>query len=89
MASKAIKLGAAPGGVKKTECPITRADFQDGAKALRGELGGLPFIIGAKEFSTGSFGWGTSEKVTLEVNGVPVKVQLSINATVIGSKDAK
>lgn len=40
-------------------------------------------------FSTGSFGWGASDKITIMVDGVPVKVQASVNLTVVGSKDAE
>lgn len=75
----------------KTVCPMDRAAFAAYAKALECTIGNQPVIAGARsgkqEFSTGSFGWGASTKITVVVNGVAVPCQLSLNLTAIGSKD--
>lgn len=76
----------------KPKCPITRETFVAKAPVLTLDVGedGKPvakFLCGPKDFSTGSFGWGASEKMTLIIDGKPVKVQASINLTVVGSKE--
>ena len=40
------------------------------------------------EFSTGSFGWYLNGKTTIDVDGTPVSVQIGMNMTVVGSKEA-
>jgi hypothetical protein len=41
-----------------------------------------------KEFSTGSFGWNVNAKTVIEVGGRRLPVQVGLNLTVIGSKEA-
>lgn len=72
---------------RKTECPITRQEFSDGAKPITVNVNGVPCIATVKEFSTGSFGWYLNGKTVIEVNGVPVSVQMGGNFTVVGSKE--
>lgn len=77
---------------KKTECPINRIEFAEHAPVLTGQIANgsgqvLPLIASPKEFSTGSFGWHSNEKMTLVINGKAVKVQANILLTVVGSKD--
>lgn len=79
---------------KATKCAVSREEFIKHAKPMliKGTMDGQEFsaVLGAGEFSTGSFGWKAGgDKATLTINGKPVKVQLSINLTVVGSKDAK
>lgn len=71
----------------KAECPISRKEFNEGAKALPIRLGERDFLGDAKEFSTGSVGWGLNEKMKVLVGDKQVNCQVSVNVTVIGSKD--
>ena len=41
-----------------------------------------------KAFSTGSFGWYLNGKTAIEVDGKVVSVQIGMNMTVVGSKEA-
>ena len=74
---------------KKTECPLTREQFDDGASPLKLSIDGSTISADVKKFSSGSFGWFCNDKVTIEVGGVPVKVQCNVNLVIVGSKDAK
>lgn len=74
---------------KKTKCPISRDGFfQHANPALPMTLDGKSLLALRKQFSTGSFGWNTNEKVTLMVGGVPVTCQVGLNITVVNSKEA-
>ena len=67
---------------------ITRDLFREKAEALVVRVGDTPILADAKEFSTGSFGWFAGGKGVIEVDGKPVQVQIGVNVTVIGSKEA-
>lgn len=54
--------------------------------ALEVTLGTQKFLAMPREFSTGSYGYNLSGKVTLSIDGTPVEMQISCNITVIGSK---
>jgi len=41
-----------------------------------------------KEFSTGSFGWYLNGKILVPIDGKNVSVQVGMNLTVVGSKEA-
>jgi hypothetical protein len=71
----------------KTTCPITRQQFKEKAKSIEVVIDGNKMIAAAREFSTGSMGWNISNKMTLEIDGVPVTVQVGLNLTIVGSKD--
>lgn len=71
----------------KSKCPISRAQFAKGAKPLTITVNGAPMAAGVKEFSTGSIGWYLNGKTVVEIDGVPVNVQVGLNLTVVGSKD--
>ena len=71
----------------KTVCPIERGEFKEHAQPVEFNIAGTPVIAEAKEFSTGSFGWYFSGKVTVEVNGKKLPVQVGCNLTVVGSKN--
>jgi hypothetical protein len=73
--------------VRKTSCPVTRQQFSSTAKALTVAISGQPLAASPKQFSTGSFGFYANGKVSVLVDGVPVQCQVSLNITVIGSKD--
>ena len=73
----------------KTTCPISRADFLAHAKPITIDLGGFPVTAEPREFSTGSFGWYLNGKTTITVDGKPLNVQVGVNLTVVGSKEAE
>jgi hypothetical protein len=72
---------------KKTSCPITRDQFLSKAKPLSVVINGVPLAAEKKEFATGSLGWYLNGKVSVEVDGVPVPVQIGLNLTIVGSKE--
>lgn len=85
------KETAAP-ATNKTTCPITREQFAKAATVhiqIDGGHGNQSYVAMPKEFSTGSLGWNLNEKSVVTIDGVACKVQIGLNVTVIGSKDAK
>ena len=72
---------------KKTTCPISRAEFRANARPVDVTIGGQALVAPVKEFATGSLGWYLNAKTTIEINGVPVAVQVGLNLTIIGSKE--
>ena len=72
---------------KKTSCPISRGQFRAHAKPITVTIGDRTFTAGVKEFSTGSLGWNVNEKTTVEIDGIPVSVQIGMNLTIVGSKE--
>ena len=72
---------------KKTICPVSRKDFHAHAKPLAIKVGETPMVAEVREFSTGSLGWYLNGKTSIEVNGVPVSVQIGLNLTIVGSKE--
>lgn len=77
----------------KTEAPkspVTKDQFRKGAKPVPIVFdGGATLVAAPKEFATGSLGWYAGEKITMSIDGVAVRVQVGINMTIIGSKEAK
>ena len=72
----------------KTACPVSREVFRAKApRTLAITVNGKPVAAEYKEFSTGSMGWYAGSKITVDVAGKPVKVQVGITLTVIGSKE--
>lgn len=72
---------------KKTTCPITRAQFREGAEAIEVVINGIPMAAEVKEFSTGSLGWYLNGKTMLPVGEKKVSVQIGMNLTIVGSKN--
>jgi hypothetical protein len=72
---------------KKTTCPITRDDFRTKAKPLAVTINGQSLEAEVKEFSTGSLGWNINGKITVEIEGVRVPVQIGANLIIVGSKE--
>lgn len=77
----------------KSKCPISRAQFMAKAPVLSIKLGNGDnplgtYLAAPKNFSTNSFGWNVNEKTIIVIDGVPVKVQIGTNITVVGSKEA-
>jgi len=71
----------------KSTCPVTRADFLANAKPISVTINNVPLLADVKEFSTGSLGWYLNGKVSIDVGGTPVSVQVGMNLTVVGSKE--
>ena len=71
----------------KTNCPITRAEFLQDAKAVEVIINGIPLMADVKEFSTGSLGWYLNGKTTIRIGEKPVSVQIGLNLTIVGSKE--
>ncbi len=72
---------------KKTTCPISREQFRAQAKPVTVTINGSEFTVPVKEFSTGSLGWYLNGKTSIQIDGVPVAVQIGLNLTIVGSKD--
>lgn len=73
----------------KAPCPITKTQFIEKAEAVKITINGQELVADKKEFSTGSFGWYQNGKVTITVDGKTLSVQVGLNLTVVGSKDAE
>jgi len=73
---------------RKTECLLSREEFQSQARGLQVSIDGQTVLVPVKEFSTGSFGWFLGDKLMVKVGDKLVKVQVGLTLTVIGSKDA-
>jgi hypothetical protein len=74
--------------MSKSPCPITREQFWNHAQPLTVEVNQIPMNAEPKEFSTGSLGWHLNGKTTVRIGESAVTVQIGMNVTVIGSKNA-
>jgi hypothetical protein len=72
----------------KNPCPVTREQFSEKAEPLKIVINGQELLAEVKEFSTGSFGWYLNGKVVVPIDGKSVSVQVGMNLTVVGSKEA-
>jgi hypothetical protein len=73
----------------KSPCPISRAQFLEKAEAVKVVIGNQEMVAEKREFSTGSFGWYFNGKTTITVDGKALSVQVGLNLTVVGSKEAE
>jgi hypothetical protein len=73
----------------KSPCPVTRTQFTEKAEPVRVSINGSEMLAEVKQFSTGSFGWYLTGKTVVTVDGKPVSVQIGMNLTVVGSKEAE
>ncbi len=71
----------------KTNCPITRKEFQEQAKPIELTINGIPMHAEVKEFSTGSLGWYLNGKTSIKIGDKSVTVQIGMNMTIVGSKE--
>ncbi|KIK03794.1 hypothetical protein K443DRAFT_49317, partial [Laccaria amethystina LaAM-08-1] len=96
--ASAFKAKALPLHVNITHTPpsiVTTEDADAVAPEDVGLIGTLTLV--PSTFSTGSYGWKGSKRITVELQGSEtsehgkekVQVMLSINATVVGSKQAE
>ena len=72
----------------KTRCPISREDFVTQAEPIVVKIDDKEMTAEVKEFSTGSFGWYLNGKVNVRVGEKSVPVQIGMNLTIVGSKEA-
>src|SRR5205814_2605199 len=73
----------------KSPCPISKTQFLEKAEAVKITINGVEIIADKREFSTGSFGWYHNGKTTITVDGKPLSIQIGLNLTVVGSKEAE
>lgn len=76
-------------GATETKEQISREDFLDKAKALTIVIDGTTLTALPRDFSTGSFGWRNNDKITVMIDGKPIKAQIGMNIMVVGSKKTK
>lgn len=72
----------------KTSCPVNAAQFAEKAEPLKITINGQDMLAEVKQFSTGSFGWYLNGKTVISIDGKAVSVQIGMNMTVVGSKEA-
>jgi len=72
----------------KSPCPVSLSQFLEKAEPLKVVINGQEFLAEVKSFSTGSFGWYINGKTSVQIDGKPVSVQIGMNLTVVGSKEA-
>ena len=72
----------------KSPCPVSQAQFLEKAEPLKIAVNGQEMLAEVKAFSTGSFGWYLNGKTTAMVDGKAVSIQIGMNLTVVGSKEA-
>jgi hypothetical protein len=73
----------------KSPCPISLTQFQEKAEPLKVVINGQEMLADVKAFSTGSFGWNINAKTTITVDGKALSVQIGMNMTIVGSKEAE
>ena len=72
----------------KTSCPVSLPQFLEKAEPLKITINGQDMLAEVKQFSTGSFGWYMNGKTVVSIDGKAISVQIGMNMTVVGSKDA-
>jgi hypothetical protein len=73
----------------KSASPLSRTQFIDKAEPVKVVINGQELTADKREFSSGSFGWYYNGKITVQVDGKPLSVQVGLNLTVVGSKEAE
>jgi hypothetical protein len=73
----------------KSPCPVSLSQFLEKAEPLKVVINGQEMLAEVKSFSTGSFGWYINGKTSVSIDGKPVSVQIGMNLTVVGSKEAE
>ena len=72
----------------KSSCPLSQSQFLAKAEPLKIGINGQDMLAEVKAFSTGSFGWYLNGKTMMEIDGKVVSVQIGMNLTIVGSKEA-
>jgi hypothetical protein len=73
----------------KSPCPLSQSQFMAKAEPVKVIVNGQELLADVKTFSTGSFGWYLNGKTVLTVDGKAVSVQIGMNLTIVGSKEAE
>jgi hypothetical protein len=73
----------------KAPCPVSLSQFLEKAEPVKVVINGQEMLAEVKSFSTGSFGWYINGKTTVQVDGKTVSVQIGMNMTIVGSKEAE
>jgi outer membrane biosynthesis protein TonB len=74
----------------EARCPISKADFMNKAEFLDCKICDNTVALHPKDFSaTGSFGYHGNARIPVKVGRHKLLAQLSLNLTIIGSKDSK
>ena len=73
----------------KTSCPVSATQFMEKAEPLKITINGQDMLAEVKSFSTGSFGWYLNGKTVISIDGKALSVQIGMNMTVVGSKEAE
>ncbi|HEV7556663.1 MAG TPA: hypothetical protein VGO00_14460 [Kofleriaceae bacterium] len=73
----------------KTASPVSLTQFLEKAEPLKITINGQDMLAEVKSFSTGSFGWYLNGKTVISIDGKAVSVQIGMNMTIVGSKDAE
>jgi hypothetical protein len=73
----------------KNRCPVGPSEFMELAEPVIITINGVEATAEPKQFSTGSFGWYLNSKVNVKVGDKSVPVQIGMNLTVVGSKEAE
>ena len=73
----------------KSPCPVSLSQFLEKAEPVKVVINGQELLAEVKSFSTGSFGWYINGKIVIQVDGKPLSVQIGMNMTVVGSKEAE
>jgi hypothetical protein len=68
---------------------VSLSQFLEKAEPLKVVINGQEMLAEVKSFSTGSFGWYINGKTVVNIDGKPVSVQIGMNLTVVGSKEAE
>jgi len=68
---------------------IDNDTFMETAQPLTVKIGEALTVASPKSFSSGSVGYYCGEKVTIVVDGKPLKCQVSMSVIVVGSKPAE
>jgi len=71
---------------RKVECRLNSHQFINHAQPVGIRIGTQTYNLDPKKFSTGSFGWHSTGRQEVEVDGKTVMVAWNLNMTVIGSK---
>mmetsp|Transcript_48410 Transcript_48410/g.139235 ORF Transcript_48410/g.139235 Transcript_48410/m.139235 type:complete len:184 (+) Transcript_48410:60-611(+) len=78
---------AARGGAKLRQSSImSRKRFSEVAAPISVKIEGKTIKVNPKRFSTGSSGFYSTQKLSMELDGHEVMMQVQLSATVIGSK---
>jgi hypothetical protein len=72
----------------KSPCPVSQTQFVEKAEPLKIVINGQEMLAEVKTFSTGSFGWYLNGKTVVNIDGKAVSVQIGMNMTIVGSKEA-